>query len=210
MTVPIPMRMLHLPRDARGYPVPAGVLIDRDGIPQFTVNDEAARHRHIAEDRCSICGGTLVDTRWFVGGPRAAFHDAGAYMDPPSHEECAHYALQVCPFLAAPKYARRIDDKKMSAAAAADMAVLADMTQIPERPQVFVAVLARRTVRSGLYIKPSRPYLAVEYWQHGERLGAEEGQAIARRVMTAPLPELQAPRVVRVGRSVQRYLDQLK
>jgi hypothetical protein len=199
MTIPIPMRMMHLKRDNRGYPIPAGVLIDAEGQPQFTINDEAARLTFVREDRCAICGGTHTDARWFVGGPRAAFHQAGAYLDPPLHDECAHYALQVCPFLAAPHYGKRIDDRKLGPTD--PHVLLVDPTQIAERPEVFVAVEARRTVRFGPYVKPSRPYVAVEFWRYGERLSYEDGKAIVDRVMAEPMPERLAPRIVRGGSS---------
>lgn len=209
MTVPIPMRMLHLKSDARGYPIPAGVLIDQAGVPHFSINDEATRMRHISQDRCGICDGTLVDTRWFVGGARAAFLEAGAYLDPPMHDECAHYALLACPFLAARSYSRHLGDKQAHKAAASDNAVFFDQTMIGGRPEIFVAVLARRTITANdkRFVKPSQPYLAVEFWRYGERLADDEGQAIVDRILAAPLPTLKKPRLVRAGREVRQFLD---
>jgi hypothetical protein len=204
MTVPIPMRMLHLKRDPRGYPIPAGVLIDKAGVPHFAINEETTRMRQITQDRCGICDGTLVDTRWFVGGARGAFHDAGAYLDPPMHDECAHYALLACPFLAARSYSRHLGDKQAHKAAISDNAVFVDQTMIGGRPEIFVAVLAQRTITASekRFVKPSRPYLAVEFWRHGERLADTEGWEIVDRIVAAPLPSLKAPRLVRAGRNI--------
>jgi hypothetical protein len=195
-TVPIPQRMQRLPRDARGYPIPAGVFIDSAGTPQFTINNEAVRQKHIHEDRCSICGSKLIGGRWFVAGPRSAFLEHGAYYDPPMHDECVHYALKVCPYLAAPSYTKRIDMKRLGDRQV-DAMFLVDTTQIPDRPEVFTAVLAYRTVLSLLYVKPSRPYIRVEFWRHGVRLDDTEGQAIVDRVMAAPIPARQPVQLYR-------------
>ena len=199
-TVPIPPRMAQLPRDPRGYPVPVTVLIDSSGRPQFTINDEEKRQKLLAEDRCPICGTRIIGGRWFVGGPLAAFHDHGAYIDPPMHDECAHYALQVCPYLAAPVYSGRIDARKLSADDRGS--VYLDPTMLPERPELFVAVLAHTTIshrnRLGLVqnVAPSRPYMRVEFWRHGERLDDADGQASAAAALQRPI-QPQPPRLVR-------------
>ena len=54
---------------------------------------------------------------------------------------------------------------------------------IPDRPEVFVAVMCvsqefvgeRVGPLGGQYIKPRRPYRKVEYWQHGKQLPDAEG-----------------------------------
>ena len=66
--------------------------------------------------------------------------------------------------------------------------IFLDETQIPDRPDVFVAVASTRVeVRQrGLlvpYVRPARPFLAVEYWRHGKRLSNEEGVRITRAAM---------------------------
>jgi hypothetical protein len=45
------------------------------------------------------------------------------------------------------------------------------------RPEIFVAVLTQRTITASekRFVKPSRPYLAVEFWRHGERPGRHRG-----------------------------------
>ena len=45
LATPVPKMMRTLPRDARGYPIPFIVVIDRAGKPQFTIND-AQRVEH--------------------------------------------------------------------------------------------------------------------------------------------------------------------
>jgi hypothetical protein len=176
---PIPPRMAHLPKDSRGYPIPHTVVI-RHGRPHFTVNEEHLRQQCIAEDRCPICAGKLFRLRWSVGGPLSAFHDHGAYLDPPMHEECVHYALQVCPYLAAPRYSGLIDDATMPEAE--KPFILRDRQVVNQRPELFVAVghVGQHHVKATLagmpvvrYIKPKQPYRSVEFWRHGQRITAE-------------------------------------
>jgi hypothetical protein len=162
--------MKHLKKDTRGYPIPDGLYIDPDGRAHFTINDEVKRLRHIMGRLCPVCGKRLKPFYWFVGGARSAFDPNGAYIDLPMHTECAHYALQVCPYLAAPSYAKRIDDKTLSKDN--PKLVLLDQTMIPDRPEVFVAVSTKRfTFTNGhKYVKPARPYRDIEYWAHGEKV----------------------------------------
>lgn len=45
--VPLPERMRGLPRDPRGYPIPANILRDANGVYHFIINDEAKRAEQI-------------------------------------------------------------------------------------------------------------------------------------------------------------------
>jgi hypothetical protein len=164
----VPERMLKLERDPRGYPIPWTVMRDSDGRPHFTINDTARVQRALKEDRCAICGDKLFRGRWFIGGPGSAFHPNGAYIDPPLHHECMRYAAQVCPYLARDHYAKRIDALTLDRAKVEGMAIFLDETQDPNRPEVFVAVMAvgQRVTENG-YLQPKRPYRAVEVWRHG-------------------------------------------
>lgn len=188
-TVPVPERMKKLPRDARGYPIFAMAFRDDSGRPHFTVNDGAIRQRMIKQDRCSICDGVLLRGRWFIGGDRSAFDPLGAYIDPPVHSECAHYALRVCPYLAAPAYASLIHGRTVPDDASlmvVDQTAIDSPTTADEiRPHLFVAVLARgqrfMPTQAGGVLLPAKPYIAVEYWQHGEQLAREVGEAMCCR-----------------------------
>jgi hypothetical protein len=178
----IPERMRHLDRDKRGYPIFFGAYIDNDGTPFFTINDEMKRAAMIRDDLCSICGQKLFRGRWFVGGPMSAFHAQGAYIDMPMHDECLHYALKVCPYLAVPSWRNGgLAEQHLKQVKAAIIAV--DPTMIDDRPAVFVAVMAigqSMTGGNGLqnYVRPARPYRKVEYWRHGQRLDDAEGQLL--------------------------------
>jgi hypothetical protein len=179
----IPKRMQHLDRDSRGYPIPVTVYRDREGRPHFTINDQATHAQLLFYDRCGICGQRLLPVRWFVGGPLSAFDPNGAYLDLPMHRQCLHYALRVCPYLAMPAYNKRIDAGTIREPEA--QRLFMDPTMIPDRPEVFVVVGARsQTVRTRddpaapWCIIPDRPYVTVEYWQHGKRLSVREGRQL--------------------------------
>jgi hypothetical protein len=188
---PMPLRIARLRRDARGYPIPWNVLLAEDGTPFFTVNDDRKHWAAIRGGLCPLCGEMLGRWKWFVGGPRSAFDENGWYMDLPGHHDCIEYALQVCPYLAAPKYAGRIDVTRPDLLPD-EAKLVVDFTQIPERPEVFIAVAGTRVemnVRENdfvlPYVRTERPVLAVEYWRHGKRVGAADGERIVRAVMGA-------------------------
>lgn len=199
---PIPHLMKKLRRDKRGYPIPVIVVRDIDGKPQFTTNDEDMRQHVIRNDKCGICGNKLYRFRAIAGGPVSAFDENGAFIDPPMHIECAQYAMQVCPYLAAlswtkeigPKLAEKIDKPIVSGMTGETLpAIFIDQTMQPGRPegQMFCLVVhtdaeysfwdtQRRVIQ---YIKPKRPYIRVEYWRFGKQIPNEEGLAIAKQAL---------------------------
>jgi hypothetical protein len=179
LDVPIPSRMQQLPRDARGYPVPVIVFIDEAGRPHLQISDEAKRERVIANRLCGICGQPLSRGKWFVGGAVSAFDPAGAYLDPPLHGECLRYAMQVCPYLGAPRYAKRIDGATLRQDGESQYALSTDPFILEGRPKIFVTVMAleMRVVRGELgqaYMLPKKPYRHVEYWQYGSPIDAAD------------------------------------
>jgi hypothetical protein len=183
ISIPIPTRMADLPRDRRGYAIPWAVFTDADGRAHFQINDDRKRVHCLTRDLCPICGRKLTRGRWFVGGPMSVFHPNGAFADPPMHFECMRYAVAACPYLAAPSYAGRLDDKTLKTLDDENRPpLLLDHTVIVRRPDLFVAVLARsqRLVGSAFApnVIPSKPYIRVEYWRHGEQLHDVVGQSL--------------------------------
>lgn len=177
-TVPIPALMGKLPLDKRGYPIPCMVQYDSQGVPLFAVNNEHTRQRVILGGLCSICGNPLKDIKWLVGGALSAFHENGAYFDPPMHFDCITYALKVCPYLAWSKYTGKTNTDKIQARVSGHY-IVEDNTVIEGRPMIFVAVRFTRLEfiwEEGrvAYVKPLRPYSRVEYWKHGQRISNEE------------------------------------
>lgn len=188
--VTLPKKMRALGKDRRGYPIPYILLRDTDGRPHYTVNDTHRVMKALQEKRCGICGTRLDKPMWFVGGPLSALHMDGAYIDSALHHECMTYALQVCPYLAAPNYSGRIDTATIDPAKVPDVAIFLDTTMIPERPAVFVAIAAlgqdyQFTDMGTSRIRPHRPFVAIEYWRQGKRLGDSEGAALAAAAVNA-------------------------
>jgi len=182
-----PLRIARLPHDRRGYPIPFNMLRADDGTPFFTVTDDRKAWRCIREARFPICGERLGRWKWIAGGPRSAFHPGGCYADLPMHKECVEFALQTCPYLAAPKYMGRIDVPDPSKLPP-EARILLDVTQTPERPEIFIAVGAERFSMGGAefplvpYIKPKPPWLGWSFWQHGRRIEEDEAMPYLRDV----------------------------
>jgi hypothetical protein len=176
--------MRFLPRDKRGLPIPTIVLRDTDGTPHFTINDDERRRFVLGTDRCGICNHPLSRGRWYVGGPASAFHPRGAYVDPPMHHECAAYALQVCPYLAAPHYGRLIDGATLDPTKAPGPIVL-DAAVDNSRSDFFVAAMALgHTITSEGYIIPKKPFRRIEFWKDGQRLAIRRGDVVVKQDFT--------------------------
>jgi len=207
--VPIPDRMKHLPVDKRGYPIPVVVAVNNDGEPLFTINDTDKVFENVKIGGCSICGDPINQGEMcFVGGPGSAFHPQGCYSDGPNHRECARYAMMVCPYLAAPKYVRRIDAGKM--AANSKFSALLDTTVMPERPDIFV-LLVSDSYGLDFPFGPGAKYMPYsdtanrrmndyEVWRHGEEIvDEEEGLTLIRAAMEQlTARQTQEPKIIRV------------
>lgn len=184
-----PSRIRALPIDARGYPIFYVALIDETGKPFFTHNDQNKSIECFKKDLCSICGQKLLRRRWLVGGPMSIFDDRGIFVDGPVHGECGRYALQVCPWLAAPAYGRTIAMQMKPKFEKIGMAIGVDNTRIPGRPTVFCYGLTEHVIgefkQGSMYYYPKRPWLRVEYWAHGRQLGEAEAQPLMDEWMTA-------------------------
>lgn len=177
-----PPSMSGLPRDRRGYPIPVTVAVDSEGRPHFTITDPVARHAMIQEDRCHISGRKLLRGRWFIGGPLAAFHARGAFLDGPMLDECSSFAVRTCPYIAAPRYARRIEDRTLSSGAGIATRIHEEV--VTDRPELFVRLMCvgQRLVPSSdgdVLFVPKAPYRRVEFWRHGIELDFDEGVAMA-------------------------------
>ena len=103
----LPEGMKNLPVAENGYPVPWFTPIV-DGKPDFRAADGNKIVMAIKQRRCWICGKKLPyvgQEVGFVVGPMASLNQISA--EPPSHLECARFAVRACPFLARPHAKRR-------------------------------------------------------------------------------------------------------
>jgi hypothetical protein len=118
MIAPIPPRLSRRPRDGRGFPVPWFVQWFKDGAPvdetepgaepDFRVMHTRRFEAILRNPRCWICGEPLGGHRVFVIGPMCAVNRINS--EPPSHRECAEYAVKACPFLTRPRMRRNEKD----------------------------------------------------------------------------------------------------
>lgn len=187
-TVEVPMALRKRPKDRRGYPIPYVVFRDTAGRPHFTINDQE-RHAHVTRKAlCSLCGGKLKEAKgrpgaWFIGGPICFVSPLGAFLDPAMHEDCARYAVQVCPYIAAPRYATRLDDRTLKPEFIPEGVVVAgDLTQQNDRPTLFALgqCAGYEAVAHGnqTALRKVGEWLHLEFWQHGRQLGGEEAQKL--------------------------------
>jgi hypothetical protein len=102
--IPLPARFKALPIDARGFPVPFFVAW-LDGVPDFRVIKPNGIAEAVNRHRCWICGQPLGVHLAAVIGPMCLVNRISS--EPPSHRDCAEYALKACPFLARPTMHRR-------------------------------------------------------------------------------------------------------
>lgn len=104
-----PRRIARLPVDDRGYPVPWFVAwVGDPPKPDFRVIGEGKMLEAIRFSKCWICGDELGKHVAFVIGAMCAVNRVSA--EPPSHRECAEYAVRACPFLVRPHMVRREND----------------------------------------------------------------------------------------------------
>jgi hypothetical protein len=183
--VSIPPDLQGNDRDRRGLPIPFVVYRDLKGMPHFSINDTGIVDRVIAERLCGLCGRPLKPGRiWFAGGPGSSFREDGMYIDPFMHEDCGRYAVQVCPFIAAPNY-RRVEGRTLKAGDIHEEASLHDNQIAPPRPMVFAftrtagfSVVDPQDGSGQKYILPDRPWLEIEFWLNGEPITQTEAEAI--------------------------------
>lgn len=95
----LPPRIAKLPTDERGYPVPYFVEWI-DGKPDFRVMSSKNLARAVNYRRCWICGEQLGRFLCFAIGPMCGVNRISA--EPPSHYDCARFAVSACPFLSKP------------------------------------------------------------------------------------------------------------
>ncbi len=101
-SIPMPTGVSLLKKDDRGFPIPYFAAYI-DGKPDFRVIDPDHHRRCIDYKLCGICGYHFGGKpAAFVGGPKSI--ESHLFLDAPLHEECATYALRVCPYLAAPTF----------------------------------------------------------------------------------------------------------
>lgn len=182
-TIMLPQLMQGLEKDERGVPIPYIVLKDRTGKVHFKVNDSSKITDCITNDRCHVCGNKMEGDTWLIGGPKSAFHPAGAFVDAPVHKACGTYSLQVCPYLAYSGYNSKETFEEVSAKVNAPNYGFVNFTQDPARVPffVFIKISSFDISFETKLILPRRPYLDIEFWNDGEKITEREAIALIKK-----------------------------
>lgn len=102
---PMPPAIQALPEDKHGRPIPWFVAVDDAGVPDHRVARFSAVVDAVRFKKCWLCGRPCGRWVTFPIGPMCAVSRITA--EPPSHRECAGYAVRACPFLRTPGMQRR-------------------------------------------------------------------------------------------------------
>jgi len=174
--IPLPTRMLKLPVDQRGYPVP-WFVIWIDGKPDHRVVDMEKVRRAILEKRCFTCGEKLGKYLTFNVGPVSLLSTISA--EPPSHLECIEYAMQACPFLSRPYAHRRVTGLPEGTVDVEGM--------LEHHPIVMTAYTTQgyqtRNANPGILFKLLPP-TSVVWWCEGRKATREECEAGIKLALT--------------------------
>lgn len=101
--IPLPARLARRPINKRGFPVPWFVSLI-NGEWDFVNLDPRKIIEACNRKVCWLCGEPLGQYAAFVIGPMCSINRVSA--EPPSHRDCAEYAVRACPFLARPNMRR--------------------------------------------------------------------------------------------------------
>lgn len=157
----MPARMLRLPVDDRGYPVPRFVKWF-DGKPDFRVIDSEFLGKAVRHKLCWLCGDKLGRYSAFVLGPMCAINRISS--EPPSHLDCARFAVKACPFLTQPNRVRNAHDLPLQKTNPGGL-------MIPRNPGValiWITESYRVFQANGLLFAVGDP-VATEWYAHGAK-----------------------------------------
>lgn len=165
--IPMPLRVAALPRH-RDLPVPAMVQYDEHGVPDFRVIDMEKWGALVQSRGCGICGARMGARVWFIGGPLAIANRM--FTDLAMHKDCAEYALQVCPWLALPRY--RMIDKLVEMEG---VVINVNEWAATKRPEDFMLAASSgyKLALIGATKQPvlwANPFSSVETWHEGRRV----------------------------------------
>ena len=173
--VPVPKRLAERPRDERNYLVPFFVGYV-DGKPDFRLIAPGRVAECYRGDLCWLCGGKLGRHRWFVVGPMCVANRLSS--EPPSHYECALYAVQVCPHLVRPQAKRREANLPENRSAPPGIAIAANPgTIVMWESHTYTP----KKADGGVLFNLGEPASAPEWWTEGRRASRLEATTAFER-----------------------------
>ena len=169
----LPRRIARLPKDDRGYPVPAFVEWIRDGEaakigapgakPDFRYARPDFRARAFKQGLCWVCGDPTGTHKVYVIGPMCVINRTT--MEPACHRDCAEFTAKACPFLIHPREKR--NEKNLDEAASAPGIVI---KRNPGCVCLYETPLAKafNDGRGGWLIRLDDP-TRVDWWAEGRK-----------------------------------------
>jgi hypothetical protein len=138
------------------------VFVDDDGLPDFKVVHERNRLHAMKNWLCNLCGQRLEPDMVFIGGP--ACEDSRLFIDGPMHEECARYAISVCPYLQGKvwdhsKVPSHLEGKPQYNLKTIDIAA----TGRPKKMGVFYSSGYRRVLLNNSWVFLSDPFMRIDW-----------------------------------------------
>jgi hypothetical protein len=169
ITLPAPPpRIARLPRNHAGFPVPWFVATI-DGVPDFRVVRANGIADAVRFGVCWLCGQRLGANAAFVLGSMCTITRVAP--EPPSHRDCATYAVRACPFLTNPHMRRRTSNLP-------DDTVMPDGEMITRNPGVTALWLTRTWRMDPTYrLFDVGDPVTVTWWAHGRE--ATRGEVMA-------------------------------
>lgn len=122
----------------KGMIVPYSVFVGDDGVPDFKVIDHARLVTIVTRRLCGMCGRSLGREVVFIGGEQSV--ENRVFIDPPMHEQCARYAVGICPFLRGD--IRRLRDVPAHVDGATHLLVCTSVSL--ERPAIMALLFTKR------------------------------------------------------------------
>lgn len=169
MTAIIPPRLIHRPRDERGYVIPYAQFIKGHGMPDFATMDHHKVLKCLRHRVCGICGEQLGRHIYFVGGPLCVANRL--FYDPPMHRECAIYALATCPHLARSKGRYRPVPPTPPEGATLTVGKMATTVKAEYFALMHTTAFEWGQTPDGMFMAKAAPWIGVEYWQDGKPVG---------------------------------------
>lgn len=163
----IPGRIKKLPVSENGFPVPKFVCWV-NGKPDFRAVDARWLYKAWPKRLCWLCGEPLGKFMAFTIGPMCAVNRINS--EPPSHLECAEFAVKACPFLTQPNRGRNLEELPEGAVDAAGV-------PLDRNPGVTLLWVTRTytkfDVNGGILFRLGKPE-STQWWARGRAATRDE------------------------------------
>jgi hypothetical protein len=172
--IPMPDRFRKLPVSDRGFPTPYFVG-EFEGKTDFRVIRPDAIADCYNRRLCWLCGEKLGQYLCFVIGPMCSVNRISS--EPPSHRECAEYAVRACPFLSKPKMRRNEEGlPALEDNSPGGMAIAHN----PEASLIWITKSYRPIITNGVLFEVGDPVETLWFKEGRKATRAEVEAAIAK------------------------------